>query len=565
MGKIKLASIDLYHLGLGIEEFGREFSELLAVLQDLGLEVEYLDSRLEEDVLMDSSLLLVFAPARGAEFTEEDRELIKEYVEGGGGLLIAGHGRADESRSPSFISSLFGFRFSSDLVRDPGSFHLSEETPVTGQLARDHPAVDRSITKICLHAPSSISAEGCKVICYSEMTARSLGGQEGFLRLAVACENAGRVAGLGDYRMLSDEYITEYDNRVFAMSLLSWLARVRPRRGGGRGRVLLYPMEDSSFRGLGEEGYYRLAWDLYTRGFSVGYTMEVPSSMEADVLVAVDPPPPDELDKLAGFLESGGGVVLLVDRSHRVEHLNTFLQRAGIRVNKTPVRGGEYEGSLEHPVGRAALGAKLMTPLTMRVKPPAKEVLMWGVLGGFKCVAAAAEVGEGRLVVVGESWPFRNHSYWKGRRYELLRACVEWAAKKPTKAPPEELEGEALRRELERLRAMLEEATVERERLERELRALTGLDARVELLRRIRRAEEELKAAKSLASRVRVADRELLEAVLEACKRRVASAYRLFDYNPRAALEAALTAAEVARAIAEVLEARAPFEVKARA
>ena len=562
---VRLAVVDLYHAGLAQEEFRKRFSELLRIFSELGCEVEVAESPQQlEELLIEASLLLMLGPLSSP---LEDVDLLRSFVGRGRGLAFAGCGRG--STRPRLEWA--GVRVNRDLVKDPKSCHGGlEETLVTKEVLREHPACEGAY-RVCFHAPSSLEVRDpslAKPVCYGGMTAvavRESGevAQEGFPTLAVASEvGSGRVFVVGDSDFLSDDYIVEYDNRILAHSFLSWLLGLR-RRMGKRKRVMIYP--PVSLSPEDDEGFYRMAWDLYTRGYGVEVSEETPTGPPPDVLILLDlpsEPTAEQVESLERFVERGGGLLVLFDRSRidRLDRINELLERFGVRVNRTPVRGrGEFEWDPTHPLGAMLSRFHLFKPLPMRVARPAVEVALWGRFGGFSCVLAAATRGEGRVVVVGEDWPFRSHSYWRDGHYEIIRACVSWLTEGPTPSQEYAQGVDLLRREVARLRNEVEELRLERRRLIAELKAINGEEMRIETLKKLVKVEEQAKAVSSMISEMSMAemDVELARAVIEACMTGLRRAYDTFDRHPKAAHEVAGALSLVLSSLREVAEQRA--------
>lgn len=331
------------------------------------------------------------------------------------------------------------------------------------------------------------------------------------------------------------------------------------------GRVLVYPSTGFGLSSKDDDGYYRMAWDLYTQGFNLKDTDELPEAPNTDVIMIFNLPTglaDDQRKSLLEFIREGGGLLVLFDRSRKqnVDRLNDLLEEFGIRFNKTAIRGsGDYEMDKAHPLGKEISRFSLSRPLTIELERPAMEVASWGQFGGFKCVMAASKLGQGRVVAIGDDWPFRNHDYWKNGHYEVIRASMNWLSVGFNLGPLGREEGMAsLRHQLMILRDEVEEMKRENKKLTNKIQALNGEKLRIDALRRIVQIEADVKKAETGVTKLGRynMDADLAQAVLEACRSRITETYDIFDHNPRVAQGQAEAVSAIVDSLMEVISRR---------
>jgi len=568
--RFPLVLIDVHLSDLNEEELNVRFSELKNVLEELACGVEVVEEKGpdSEEFLLEADLLILLGPLKEP-IEEEEVRRIESFVEGGKGFFYAGNGRSKGLDSLNRILRKFGLKLNRDSVKDLRNRHAaSESLPLSREVAIDTP-LTKGVYEICLKEPSSIEVidfSRVKPLCYGSMSSfveDTAGNKlaEGF-PLLIACSEhkAGRVVVVGDSEFLSDEYIVLYDNRMFVKNAVAWLLRRRVRKRR-RGRILFYP--GVSFDPMDELGLRRMATDLYSLGYSLDVTSDVLERPDAEVLIVTDfPSPQAAIRSIVDFVEGGGGLIVLADRSRpdSIDRLNPLLENFGIKLKRTPVGGeGDYDINLDHPLGKKVKKASFYKPLPMRLREPAVDVISFGPYGGSKPVMAASRVGRGAVVVFGEDWIFRDHSYWKEAHYSLIRGAVEWLTEGAEIAAAElDRRIKILRNELNRLRSEVEKLRMENIQLKKRITKLNGEETRVETLKRIVKVDEDVR--ETIARMEELGDfsidTELAKAVLNACRDGVKVAYDVFDKHPKAALERVNSISMVIEAMRNIVEKR---------
>ena len=573
-----LALIDIRLCDLSDEELNVRFSELKKVLEELACGIEVIGGKNEdlEELLLEADLLILLGPLNGS-IGEHEANLIASFVEKGKGFLYAGNGRSQGLASLNELLQEFGLKLNSDLVKDSRSRHeASESLPISREVAIDAP-LTRGVYEICLKEPSSLEIldfSKAKPLCYGSMSSfvEDASGNklaQGF-PLLIACseQKGGRVVVVGDSEFLSDEYIVLYDNRIFVKNAISWLLRRRVRKRR-RGRILFYP--GVSFDPMNESGFRRMAMDLYSLGYSLDTANDVLEEPDAEVLIITDFPSAQvAIRNIIDFVRKGGGLIVLADRSRpeAIDRLNSLLENFGIKLKRTPVGGqGDYDINPDHPIGKKLKKASFYKPLPMRLRDPAVDLISFGPYGGSKTVMAASREGRGAVVVFGEDWIFRDHSYWKDSHYLLMRGAVEWLTKGAEIAATElDRRIKILREELSRLRSEVEKLRLENVRLKKRITMLNGEEARVETLKRIVKVDEETRETIRRIEELGdfSIDTELAKTVLNACKEGLKVAYDVFDRHPRAALERANAISTVIDVMKKIAERRSKLILKER-
>ena len=570
--KFPLVLVDLRFSDVNEEEFEAKFEELRSVLEELACNFEVIkesggDS---EDLLLEADLIVLIGPL-SKQVGEEDAKRIVSFVESGKGFFYAGNGRGKGTDSLNHVLREFGLKLNRDRVKDLQNRHEgSESLPISREIAIGTP-LTKEVYEICLSEPSSLSIldySRARPICYGSMSSyiEDLDGKrlaEGFpLLIAISEYRAGRVLVAGDSGFLNDEMIVLYDNRTFVKNALAWLLKrkVRKKRKIG-GRILLYP--SVSFDPMDESGFRRMAVDLYSLGYSVDVTNDVLERPDADVLILTDIPSSRAVIRnLTEFVEEGGGLIVLADRGRpdAVDRLNALLEGFGIRLKRTPVGGeGEYEVNTDHPVGERLKRAVFYRPLPMRLEEPAIGIVSFGKYGGSKRVMAASRKGRGAVVVFGEDWIFRDHSYWADSHYSLMRSAVEWLTTGAEVGAAElDRRIKILKDEVMRLKSEVERLRMENVSLKKRLKSLNGEETRVETLKRIVKVDEDVRETIERMERLGEfsIDIELARAVLDACRNAIKVAYDVFDEHPKAALERVNAVSAVLDAMRSIVERR---------
>jgi len=176
-----------------------------------------------------------------------DIDTIAGYVEGGGGIIIAGQSGTRQYESwargaVNELTTLFGIEFQRDMVCDPGSTYLSDERyphwPVITNL-EDHEAV-RGLEAFSYHSGCSLNVFGNATV----VARTSEGGWsdlDGDMELdegegsgqrvvaAVSTYGKGRVACIGDNNLWSSRFLDGYENNELLLSLLDWVSQDVPK------------------------------------------------------------------------------------------------------------------------------------------------------------------------------------------------------------------------------------------------------------------------------------------------------------------------------------------------
>lgn len=183
-----------------------EINYLLSQIIARGYNIEYLmaNSNLKKN-LSSSTSFIVISPA--SSFSKEDVKSVKEFVNGGGNLLLL-----SEQVKKTEINSLaaeFGILFWNDYLynmkENDGNFKYIYLTDFVDN------NITRGLHKIVFYTSSSVFGDG--IIFTDNDTYSSSKGQKGRYSAAVMSENS-RILAIGDVTFLSEPYNVMDNNRL---------------------------------------------------------------------------------------------------------------------------------------------------------------------------------------------------------------------------------------------------------------------------------------------------------------------------------------------------------------
>jgi hypothetical protein len=197
--------------------------------------------RIHPDNLTDYVSVLLITP-RDSLGMGNDIDFIAQYVEDGGGIIIAGQSGTRQYESwardaVNELTTLFGIEFQRDLVCDSDSTYLSDPRyphwPVIRNFA-DHESVE-GLDMVSYHS-------GCSLKIFDNATAVAWTSDNGWSDLdgnleynededsgqkvvaAVATYGKGRVACIGDNNLWSSRFLDGFDNNEMLLALLEWVS-----------------------------------------------------------------------------------------------------------------------------------------------------------------------------------------------------------------------------------------------------------------------------------------------------------------------------------------------------
>ncbi|MDJ1468706.1 glycoside hydrolase family 88 protein [Xanthocytophaga flava] len=166
-----------------------------------------------------------------------------------------------------------------------------------------------------------------------------------------------------------------------------------------------------------------------------------------DVYIIVDPDTPKEtanpnyiqpshVNTISSWVKNGGTLVLLANDTANVEwkHFNTLTKAFGIEftgksrnmVKNDVFEQGKFDIPANHPIFKDPKKIFVKELLTLSVKAPAKSILS----EGGDVVMAVANVGKGKVFVLGDPWIYNE--YLNGKRlpmeYENFKAAKNLSA-----------------------------------------------------------------------------------------------------------------------------------------
>lgn len=222
----------------GFQSFAKE-------LKNLGYEAKKTQKPLGEE-LFNANVLVIAFPQR--EFKPEECDMIKDFVEGGGGLFLVCewanlHGVADCLNS---ISRQFGVDFRNTRLTDFDDSYDRKDEIMKGVLGagkmayliklvdfENHPST-QNVKSISYLAGCTLETDKKSALVWTDETCfadhrideiRQISEKEGpFIVAAFNEVGKGRVVCIGDSSPFSNRFIEAEDNRKFGMQIIQWLA-----------------------------------------------------------------------------------------------------------------------------------------------------------------------------------------------------------------------------------------------------------------------------------------------------------------------------------------------------
>lgn len=166
--------------------------------------------------------------------TEEEADIIAEYVENGGALLVAGMpvwgNNWHTNRLINKLLKKWGLSIANTTLLEPETNGIVSRIAPVYNVASDHPAM-RGVKKICAYAPSWISSKKSDLLPLFSSSdkaenIRPWGSRVGSKPLCFAFEQGkGRVLVIGTLGMLTPEYLRRADNAKFLANAVQWLTK----------------------------------------------------------------------------------------------------------------------------------------------------------------------------------------------------------------------------------------------------------------------------------------------------------------------------------------------------
>ena len=238
---------------VGVLSFAKEdYSALASIFQLFGCRLDVVMDRISNQHLAGSQVLIIPVPTK--QFQQDEVLSIKQFVEGGGGLLLIGEygGYANNDTYLNQLGQMFGIQFNRDVICDSQARLTNAAAdpkkamvcPIVDGIAQ-HPAMEE-VTKLRLELSCSVTAGGTAVplawagnysfadrdFNYQADTYEQRGN---VIFLAATQAGAGRVVCMGDSSLLSNENLLDPNHSKLGLNLIRWLAGIAQGAAPGFG------------------------------------------------------------------------------------------------------------------------------------------------------------------------------------------------------------------------------------------------------------------------------------------------------------------------------------------
>jgi len=213
--------------GEGYDIWGRDltgFLEFSRLLEDEGFTILSLNrGSIDDEVLKGVDVVVISYPEE--QFSEEEMDALKGYVEKGGSLVVFGGVDALNQTNP--LIGIFGLEISNGIIVVNDSVEFSLDVPGDAP----HPIFAHVRTYQQINTPSVRVLEGpAEVFGYPDM-----GGKEGLF--AIKEVGKGKVLVTGDADFLNNIFLHNYDNAQLGVNIISFMAGrpIEPINTGNKG------------------------------------------------------------------------------------------------------------------------------------------------------------------------------------------------------------------------------------------------------------------------------------------------------------------------------------------
>ena len=238
---------------VGVLSFAKEdYSALASIFQLFGCRLDVIMDRVSNQHLAGSQVLIIPVPTK--QFQQDEVLSIKQFVEGGGGLLLIGEygGYANNDTYLNQLGQMFGIQFNRDVICDSQARLTNAAAdpkkamvcPIVDGIAQ-HPAMEE-VTKLRLELSCSVTAGGSAIplawagnysfadrdFNYQADTYEQRGN---VIFLAATQAGAGRVVCMGDSSLLSNENLLDPNHSKLGLNLVRWLAGIAQGAAPGFG------------------------------------------------------------------------------------------------------------------------------------------------------------------------------------------------------------------------------------------------------------------------------------------------------------------------------------------
>lgn len=224
------------------------FFSMAKELKKLGFDVKKTETMFDAE-LDATDILVVAFPKR--EFSQEERDKIRDFVKKGGGLLLLGEWANLQGVAECLngLSMQFGVEFRNDRLTDFDDRYARDDKTMETVLGAgempyfvklediaDHP-ITEGVKRIGYLAGCTLETEKETALVWADETSfadvridkfQQISEKSGpFIVAAAKKEGEGRIVFSGDSSIFSNRFLGTEDNRKFGMQIFQWLVRDR--------------------------------------------------------------------------------------------------------------------------------------------------------------------------------------------------------------------------------------------------------------------------------------------------------------------------------------------------
>ncbi|MHA1584421.1 MAG: hypothetical protein ACTSVU_08955 [Promethearchaeota archaeon] len=228
--------VDLSHNNI-VSPDDPDFNQFFQLINNYQYQIQYIhpNEHISEEILSKYQIFLIGDP-QNSQISDEEINLILNYVKNGGSLLVFTHYGGDflQNTNLNSLISKFGIQSENNLIRTNQEFSYSS-TPI--HFLSPHIDFIQHVSRIRMPGACALKiSDSAEILCQANRTAEiqyfdeknkiPLQNEESLISGAFANFGIGKVVVLGSPDFLISEThlgINTFDNREFILQVLSWL------------------------------------------------------------------------------------------------------------------------------------------------------------------------------------------------------------------------------------------------------------------------------------------------------------------------------------------------------
>lgn len=398
---------DLTHGVYSTYEPSGMYSSLVTTLGAYGHCVTTTEAGLaSEDLSQYDTLVLNVVDAHDSAYTTGEADIVKDFVAGGGGLLLVGDHSGLWPQNLNPVATEFGTTLGGETTDNTISSFLP------------HPLFD-GVTSIQQNGGGALTAAAPSVKAAWDGSNRGVVNAAGY--------GNGRVVVIGDINAWSNDFLDDADNTRFAVNVFNWLS-VSQRR-------VLWDLTHGAYLGYEpSDRYTSLVTALGAYGHFVATTVAGLLNVnlsQYDTLVLNVADTYDsaytaaEAERVAGFVAAGGGLVIMGSHAEVYpSRLNPVATEFGTTLGGVDV-GGTISNFIPHPVFDGVSSIWVVWGGQLTATAPSVTAA-WDA--SDRGVVNIAEYYAGRMVAIGDISAWENIAIGEADNLRFATNVFDWVA-----------------------------------------------------------------------------------------------------------------------------------------